>query len=144
MNAGSRADHNQFCKNEKWELVRDARGGAVGHHLTYELALPDGVVLRTRISRPPNGNQYGTDLWKHILRDQLVVTEVEFWACVNDKTLPNRGRAGGELPVKALPAGLVNLLINAAGVPDEEAKGMTLEQANARMAEHWSKPLEKP
>lgn len=140
MNAGTRVDHNQFCLNEEWELVRDARGRAVGHHVTYELPLRDGNIQRTRISHPVNKQTYGPRLWKTILRDQLEVTEEEFWACVKDKQLPDRGQDEDETPEEALPAGLVYQLIHVAGVPEDEVKTMTLEQAVARMTAHWSKP----
>jgi len=137
---GSRADHETFCTTEGWKLVRNARGRAVGHHVTYELGLPDGRILRTRISRPPNTTTYGPDLWKAILRDQLCVSEEEFWACVTNKAKPDRGGEGGTVPDRALPAQLVWQLIHEAGVPETEVAGMTLEDAIARMTEHWSKP----
>lgn len=140
MNPGTRADHDQFCRNEGWELVRDARGRAVAHHVTYELALNDGSILRTRISRPVNKKAYGVHLWKAILREQLVVTEDEFWACVNDRVLPDRGQADQTVPDEALPASLVHQLIHVARVPEDVVKTMSLEQAVARMTEHWSHP----
>jgi hypothetical protein len=140
MNAGTRVDHNQFCLNEQWTTVRDARGRAVSHHVTYELSLPDGRILRTRISRPVNKDTYGPRLWKTILNDQLVVTETEFWACVKDKQLPNRGQGEDDTPGKTLPAGLVYQLIHEAGVPESEVSAMTLADAMTVMTEHWSKP----
>jgi len=136
----SRRDHDRFCTTEGWELVRNARGGQVGHHLTYELKLPDGRILRTRISRPPNNETYGTGLWKHILSDQLDVTEVEFWACVDGRELPDRGLAATAAPANSLPAGLVFQLINTAGIPEAEVATMTLEQALKVMNRHWSQP----
>ena len=84
------ADHAAFCKAEGWSEVRSATGGRVRHHATYELALPDGRVLRTRMSRPPDGRTYGPALWAHILRDQLEVDEGTFWRCVQDGVLPSR------------------------------------------------------
>ena len=48
----TRQDHEKFCGAEGWGLVRDARGRTGTHHVTYELGLPDGRVLRTRISHP--------------------------------------------------------------------------------------------
>ncbi|GAA1585891.1 hypothetical protein [Actinoplanes couchii] len=140
MNAGTRVDHNQFCVTEQWNTVRDARGRAVGHHVTYELPLRDGRILRTRISRPVDKTTYGPALWKTILTDQLVVTEAEFWTCVRDKELPDRGQDDGGTPAKSLPAGLVYQLIHEAGVPESEVASMTLTDAMAVMTEHWSRP----
>lgn len=77
----SRKDHDAFCRHEEWERVRDAVGRKGTHHVTYELNLPDGRVLRTRVSRPVDRSDYGPNLWGHILRDQLEVDEATFWAC---------------------------------------------------------------
>lgn len=137
---GSRRDHNRFCQVEGWTEVRNARGGKVGHHVTYELTLPDGRILRTRISRPPNNETYGPRLWNTILTDQLQVPEAEFWACVSNRTRPDRGTGAGEPPANALPAGLVYQLIHVAGVPEDEVAGMTLQRATEVMVAHWSRP----
>ena len=67
-----------------------------------ELELPDGHVLRTRISRPANRESYGPALWKVILTEQLSVIEEQFWACVMDRELPDRGGDPGDLPSRAL------------------------------------------
>src|ERR1043165_5317646 len=74
------ADHDRFCRTEGWISVRAAT------HITYELGLPDGRVLRTRLS---SRDSYGSDLWRHILRDQLEVDEPAFWACVHDEKRGN-------------------------------------------------------
>lgn len=89
--APTREYHDQFCEIEKWELVRGATGRPVKHHRTYELALWDMRVLRTRISKPVDKTTYGPSVWSHILRQQLEVTPDESWACVSDGTLPDRG-----------------------------------------------------
>ncbi|SEP29551.1 cytotoxic translational repressor of toxin-antitoxin stability system [Trujillonella endophytica] len=140
--AASRRDHDRFCKTEGWDEVRNARGGKVEHHITYELPLSDSRVLRTRISRPADNSSYGPSLWTRILKDQLDVTEAEFWACVRDKQLPDRGTASTKLPEQALPASLVHQLINLAGIPEDEVAGMSLERAVEVMTALWSQPKE--
>jgi hypothetical protein len=140
--AASRRQHDRFCKIEGWSEVRDARGGKVAHHITYELTVPDGRVLRTRVSRPADSTTYGPSLWKHILADQLEVTVEAFWACVRDKELPDRGTAGVEAPARALPASLVHQLIHVADVPEAEVAGMSLERAVEIMTAYWSQPNE--
>lgn len=141
MNAGTRVDHNQFCVTEGWDKVRDARGREVRHHVTYELPLADGRILRTRVSRPLKKETYGPDLWKQILgRSQLDVSEGEFWSCVRDKVLPDRGGAAAQVPQRSLPAQLVYQLIHSVGVPEDKVAQMTLEEATARMVAHWSSP----
>ncbi len=116
--SGSRRDHDRFSRIEGWTEVRNARGKPVGHHIAYELTLPDGRILRTRISRPPNNETYGPRLWNTILTDQLHVTDAEFWACVSNDDLPDRGAAGvSDPPAHALPAGLVHHLIHKPASP---------------------------
>lgn len=87
----TREDHDQFCENEHWTLVRGATGKPVRHHRTYELALWDGRVLRTRISKPVDKTDYAASMWSHILKNQLEVTAETFWKCVTDGVLPDRG-----------------------------------------------------
>lgn len=132
----TRADHDQFCKIEGWRRVRDAQGRTGTHHVTYELDLPDGGVLRTRISHPPDRTDYGTGMWKHILRDQLCVDEARFWACVRDGSPPDRGAAS--VPAAALPADLVHLLISRVGLPEADVAAMTKPEAIERLQRFWT------
>lgn len=131
----TREDHERFCRAEGWRRVRDAKGRTGTHHVTYELALPDGKVLRTRISRPPDRTTYGASLWAHILRDQLSVTQDVFWACVRDGTLPDRGIPAP--PAEALPADLVHLLITRVGLSEAEVRQLTKPEAFERLQQYW-------
>ncbi|MDT9699642.1 cytotoxic translational repressor of toxin-antitoxin stability system [Streptomyces sp. P17] len=131
-----RENHDRFCRAEKWERVRDARGRTGTHHVTYELTLHDGRILRTRISHPVDRTAYGAAMWRHILRDQLDVSEDEFWACVQQGELPDRGAP--EPPSEALPADLVHLLIHRAGVGEDTVAGMTKDEAVARLQKYWT------
>ena len=132
----TRDAHEGFCRSEPWTQVRDARGRTGTHHLTFELALADGRVLRTRISHPVNRTTYGPGMWSHILRDQLDVTEDEFWKCVQEGILPKRGTR--DLPSQALPAELVYLLINMVGLTEADVADMTKEEAVARLNQFWT------
>jgi hypothetical protein len=140
--AASRRDHQRFCEIEGWSVVRNARGKPTQHHLTYELALPDGRILRTRVSRPANTDAYGPSLWGHILDDQLAVTADEFWDCVDNGTVPGRARTAPAVPPAALPAGLVYQLVHTLGLGADEVEGMTQEEAVQRLTAHWSQPHE--
>ncbi|HEV2370640.1 MAG TPA: cytotoxic translational repressor of toxin-antitoxin stability system [Streptosporangiaceae bacterium] len=134
--APTRQDHEAFCKTEGWQPVRDARGKAGTHHVTYELHLHDGRILRTRISHPVDRDTYGPRMWAHILRDQLDVDEAVFWACVQDGTRPDRGTP--EPPSMGLPADLVHLLLTRAHLSEAEVAAMSKEQAIARMQQYWA------
>jgi hypothetical protein len=138
--AATRSDHETSCVTEGWEPVRDSQGRTGTHHVTYELHLHDGRILRTRISHPPDRATYGKALWSHILRDQLDVTEAEFWACVQDKMKPDRGKPAA--PAEALPAELVHLLITRLGLSEAEIRTMNKSDAITRMQEYWSRPSE--
>ncbi|NCT91976.1 cytotoxic translational repressor of toxin-antitoxin stability system [Cellulomonas sp. APG4] len=131
--APTRDAHDTFCTTEGWTLARGAKGQPVTHHRTYELTLPDGRILRTRISKPVNGRTYGRSTWGHILRDQLEVSADEFWACVNDGTLPDRGHEAPQPPAEAVPLGVLMKLRSDVGLSDEEIAGMTKDQAVERL-----------
>ena len=129
----TRAHHQQFVVNEGWTQVPST------HHDTYELALPDGRVLRTRISRPPNKTTYGARMWAHILRDQLDVTADEFWACVHDGISPNRTPDDEPAePDDAIPIDVANLLINRVGLTRRDLAAMTRQEAIDRLNEYWA------
>ena len=130
----TRKDHQNYCLNEGWTQVRNARGKS-GHHVTFELTLPDGQVLRTRISHPPNRQTYGPGMWAHILRDQLHIGEDEFWACVREKKLPQRGREEPTLP--SIPAGVVAQLLSH-GVEESAVRQMSRAEAIERLNLIWS------
>lgn len=133
--APTRADHQAFCLNEGWREVRSARGKGT-HHLTYELTLADGRILRTRVSHPPGRDNYGAAIWAHILRDQLDVTDEEFWVCVRDGVKPQRGFP--EVPAEALPLGLVHSLVTKVGLAESEVMAMTKDEAIARLNKFWT------
>ncbi|OLE27856.1 MAG: cytotoxic translational repressor of toxin-antitoxin stability system [Actinobacteria bacterium 13_1_20CM_3_71_11] len=132
----ARQDHDKFCSIEGWTPVRDARGRTGTHHVTYELHLPDGSALRTRISHPPDRTTYGSSLWSHILRDQLGVSEEEFWACVRDGIKPDRGAP--QARPEALPADLVQLLITRVGLAEPEVAAMSKAEAVERLNRYWT------
>lgn len=132
---GTRQAHERFCIAEGWDRVRDARGRTGSHHVTYELVLADGSILRTRISHPVDRTDYGPSLWNHILRDQLAVSAEEFWSCVNDGVLPARSVVAPA--PESLPADLVHLLVHRVGLSSAEIASMTRAQAIERLQRHW-------
>lgn len=138
--AASRRDHVRFCEVEGWPRVTSARESANKHHLTFELPVNDGRILRTRISRPPNNENYGKALWSHILRDQLCVTQNEFWSCVDEGNLPVRSAETPAPPSAALPAGLAHQLVHVLHLTSTEVAQLSLEDAVALLNDHHSKP----
>lgn len=133
--APTRRDHLRFCRVEGWEEVRSATGRRVRHHATFELRIASGDILRTRVSRSSGSKTYGARLWAHILRDQLHVSEEEFWECVRKGRKPDRGIA--PIPPAALPSDLVYKLRNDLGVPEAEIAAMSLQEAVDLMQRYW-------
>src|SRR5262245_14650372 len=125
----TRQADQRFCEIEGWAQVRDVRGRTGTHHVTYDLILSGGRILRTWISNPVSRIPYGPGIWAHILRDQLEVNESEFWACANEEKKPDRGVP--DVPPEALPADLVFLLINRVGLEESTIAMMTKEDAIA-------------
>ncbi len=132
----TRTDHQTFCVTEGWTERRRATGKRGTHHVNYELDLPDGRVLYTRISHPVDRTDYGPGIWSHILRDQLDVTAEEFWGCVDDKVLPDRGQRAA--PPEAIPAGVIRVLVQEAQIPEVEVRAMTKAQAVQRLADFYT------
>jgi hypothetical protein len=136
---GTKKAHETFCTNDEWTVVRNARGGAVDHHITLELPLPDGRVLRTRISRPADNTDYGARMWNLILKEQLEVSEEQFWACVNDRKRPVRASATVAIPDKEpIPLGVVEKLTRLVHLEPEEIEKMTKAEAVARLNQFWA------
>lgn len=136
----SRRQHAAFCPVEGWSEVRNARGQKVRHHITYELALANGDILRTRISRPANNDTYGPALWSTILQDQLRVTETEFWNCVDRGVRPVRDAPAPTVPTTALPAGLAYQLVHSLGLTERQVAALDRPEAVRLMTEYWSRP----
>ncbi|MEI7717157.1 MAG: cytotoxic translational repressor of toxin-antitoxin stability system [Mycobacterium sp.] len=135
--APTRADHDKFCQIEGWTRVRDATGRAGTHHITYELELPDGRILRTRVSHPPSRTTYGPRMWSHILRDQLQVDEATFWAAIRDGVKPPRTSTVSD-PAASLPAEVAFLLVNRVGLTRDQLAGMTRAEAIERLNRFWA------
>lgn len=140
--AASRRDHKKFCDIEGWSVVMNSRPKPASHHLTYELQLTDGRILRTRISRPTNSETYGPGLWHHILTEQLDVTETEFWTCVEQRTPPVRVQPGFDPPERALPLSLVRQLVDSLHLSSDDIASLSLDEAIRLMEEFWSGPAE--
>jgi hypothetical protein len=138
--AASRREHQRFCEIEGWDEVFNSRGGPTQHHITYELLLGNGSILRTRISHPANTEAYGKSLWSHILDDQLHVTEAEFWECVDNTIPPDRTPVTARPDSITLPAQLAYQLVHTLNLTSEAIASLTLEETVKLMAEHWVQP----
>lgn len=133
----TRKDHELFCTTEGWVRTKSARGRRGTDHHRYQFALPNGEMLYTRISHPIDRSDYGSSMWRHILRDQLKVSESAFWACVKDGECPDRGAPTGP-PAEAIPVGVVVTLMQDFHIPEAVVRRMTKDEAVARMMELYA------
>jgi hypothetical protein len=88
-------------------------------------------ATRPPSTSPPSESGSGLSLLRHGL-----VTEDEFWSCIRDGELPDRGVI--EIPSAALPADVVHLLILRAGLAEGEVAAMYREEAIARLQQYWT------
>lgn len=114
-----------------WEEVPTlARGRRrVGDHWRYRKMLPDGTVLRTKVSHAL-GDEIGPDLFGHILRDQLRTT-VEHFRDVLAGRAADEKAASADRP-EPIPGWVVTRLLYTVGIPEAEVRRMTADEAHAR------------
>ncbi|MFE6864114.1 cytotoxic translational repressor of toxin-antitoxin stability system [Nocardia sp. NPDC057668] len=135
---GTKKAHETFCRNDEWAQVRNAKGGTVAHHSTWELELTDGRILRTRISRPADSTDHGPKMWCQILKEQLEVSSAEFWACVDDRVRPVRVSVVAIPAKEPIPLGVVEKLLRLVGLTEDEVEHLTKEQAVERLNQFWA------
>ena len=107
-------DLKKFCDNDRWDPKKRT------DHWRYTKRLPDGRTLRTKISFG-SGEVGDPGLFSAILREQLQVSEEEFWRVVREGGPARRE----ELPVVAPAA---PPLLSAATVLHLRKLGVSLEQ----------------
>lgn len=136
----SHADHRRFVETEGWQKKGTARSTKnTGDHHRYTLTLETGDILHTRVSHG-SGAISDPNLVAAILREQLQVTEADFYACVNDGTLPPRpSPARPPTPSDGLDAKLVRNLIRKVGLSQSEVAAMDKEQAVAAWTAYLSR-----
>lgn len=128
--------HKRFVETEGWERLGTARKrSGTGDHHRYKLPLANGEILYTRVSHG-SGQLDDAQLIARIYRDQLQVTEEQFWACVEHGTLPPRPQP--PTPVvsgSVLDGKLVRNLLTKVGIEQSELATMSKEAAVARWNE---------
>lgn len=114
-----------------WEEIPNlARGRRrVGDHWRYRKILPDGTVLRTKVSHALGG-EIGRDLLAHIVRDQLRTTMEHFRDVVAGRATDEA--AASEPQVEPIPGWLVVRLIYTAGIREAEVRRMSAEDARGK------------
>jgi hypothetical protein len=131
-------DLREYVLRDGWTREPNlARGRArTGDHERFRKERADGAIIRTKVPHSLR-DEIGSDLFRHILRDQLGVSEERFWAVVRGQL------AGADVPrphVPRLPAWLVERLLLTAGLPEDEIRAMTPDQARAAWETYQARP----
>lgn len=134
------AAHRKFVETEGWTKTGTARGsGRTGDHCRHNLTLATGEVLTTRVSHGA-GQINDPKLIAAILRDQLAVSEGDFWACADRGVPPPRpapaGPPGPAPSGEVLEAKLVRSLIRKVGLPEAEVAALTKAEAVRRWEDY--------
>jgi hypothetical protein len=132
-------DLEAYLKRDGWVAEPNLTRGRwrTGDHRRYQKELPDGTVLRTKVSHAL-GDEIGTDLFKHILRAQLRVDEAAFWVVVR-----GRGQRSAEVlspRAGTVPAWLVQRLLFTVGLPEADVRKLTAKEA----IELWEAFISRP
>jgi len=121
----SHADHRKFVETEGWEKKGTARSAKkTGDHHRYTLPLANGEVLYTRVSHGA-GQIDNPRLVSSILRDQLRVTESDFYRCVREGVLPPRPQPPApDRPDEGIDAKLMRNLVRKVGLTPAQIAAM--------------------
>lgn len=141
MPVPTKKDLKDFCRIDGWTDITkvrrpDGSKRKTGDHFRYTKTLPDGQVLRTRVSHG-DGPAFGDPgLWSHVWRDQLGLDgEEQFWEALRTGKPVTRGSViatiGPPAPVEPKPAWLVEYLIYRAKIPEQQVHEMSLDAATA-------------
>jgi hypothetical protein len=132
------SDHKKFVETEGWEKKGTASGGGkTGNHFRYSLRLNTGEIMYTRVSHG-SGSINDPSLVASILREQLRVSEEDFYRCVKDGVLPPRPAPENlEVPTEGLDAKLVRNLITKVGLSQSEVAALRKTEA----IEMWNQYL---
>lgn len=118
----------RFVQVEGWEDKDKKSVKKKGDHHRYVFTTPTGERLYARISHG-KGQIYNPDLFQHILRDQLSIDGIQFWAAVNHGVKPIRQSPTSIQIGGALDAKLVRNLITKVKVNPNQLETMTQQEA---------------
>ncbi|TMK78528.1 MAG: type II toxin-antitoxin system HicA family toxin [Actinobacteria bacterium] len=120
----------RFCRIDGWRELRRT------DHVFFEKVLADGTVLRTHRSFS-GGKTISPGRFKAILRNQLQVSEGDFWAALKNEEPAARP---SEPPAEEapIPAYLVRVLKGELHLSEDEIAALSSEEAKRRVDDHWS------
>ena len=112
------SDLRKFCENDAWDPKRKT------DHWRYTKTLPDGRTLRTKVSFG-SGEIGDPGLFAAILRQQLEVSEDEFWRVIRDGGPARRIPKPAQAPARPSDLSAATVLqLRKRGVPLDEIKAL--------------------
>ena len=132
-------DIRDFLRADDWrELPPGERGGTQSDHIWFEKVLPDGKVLRTKISHAKQMT-VSAGRFRAVARHELEVSTEELWECIR-RGEPVDRPAPVEEPVYQHPAWIVNVLSGQLHMSDDDIAKLGAQEAERLVHEHWSRP----
>jgi hypothetical protein len=126
----------RFCRIDGWRESRRT------DHVFFEKVLADGTVLRTHRSFA-GGKTMSPGRLKAILRNQLQVSEGDFWTALESKEPVARpSEPPGE--EATLAAYLVRVLKDELHLSEREIAALSPEEAQRLVHQHWSQSEQNP
>ncbi len=130
-------DLRRFCELDGWEELPRVRGGT-GDHRRYRKVLPDGMILRTKVSHG-SGAIGDPGLWRRIWRDQLGLdSEDAFWRALRESRPVDRGDASPATPAGPSIPGWVVAGLRRAAINEAEVRTLTAAEARRRLEAIWA------
>lgn len=124
----------KFCENDGWDQKTKS------DHWRYTKTLADGRTLRTKVSFA-SGELGDPGLFAAILRDQLDVSEEEFWHVVREGGPAQRTPDPAALPTTApLLSAATVLQLRKRGVSDKEVRTLKSQAAAEDLLRCVSRP----
>lgn len=135
MSVPSFGDIERFCKIDGWQRQTGV-GGPRQRHIRFEKPLPDEPALRTQISHDRSSTP-SAGRWKAILRNQLKVTEEQFWEALRTRTPVDR--TPPPPPPEPIPVDdWVREGLRRTGMTDTQIDDLDAEQAQQELYRRWS------
>ena len=126
-----------FCHVDGWDEVDQGRSP---DHRYYRHLLDDGTVLETRVSHSAKKSM-SPGRWKAILRDQLQVSEQDFWKALRTKDPVGRpSELAADAQMEQVPAWAAAVLSSRLRMSPGEIAGLGRERAIQLANDAWSKP----
>ncbi|MGH2969600.1 MAG: hypothetical protein ACRDK0_11125 [Solirubrobacteraceae bacterium] len=128
-------DIERFCRIDGWQQDTSV-GGSRQRHIRYEKQVTGQAALRTQVSHDRSSTP-SPGRWKAILRNQLKITEEQFWEALRsgdpvDRTPP---------PPPPTPTPVVDWVregLRRAGLRDEQIDALEDVEAQQELYRLWS------